>query len=420
MKADVQYADYPYSKFNVKIEAVNYSDDEYYSLLSSTSWTKSETDLLMHICYLYDLRWPVIVDRYTAIPPRTSEELQQRYYEVITKVKASRAMAGESSLRNEAHTVFDFVYERNRRIQQALISQISQSLLILTCAHYSTQQDMLFRKTKIDEIEETQLKEELKAIDAALKKLKKPARPGVNGGLASNSQSSSVSIVTNFGDGNKGSLITMAPTTGAPLPGKPALQSGRLIPMSYSAGLSKTLCRKAQSVLSELGMPENPIPTRNVCDLVDQVRRDTVALLGLESILQRKEKELVSLSGSNSTISAASSGAGSTLGLNTSASGMPTHVDIKKEKGVPDVVVPHSMVTTKGSDYIPAPALSYQTVLPPSTATPVTSSQPKKAAPKRKANESDAAGGSSGKAANVNEVALKAASKPPPAKRAKK
>ena len=87
VKADVQYNDYPYAKFNVKLDAPLYTDDEYEHLLKSDKWTRAETDHLMYICYKYDLRWPVVTDRYNMIPMRRTEDIQERYYSIISKVR---------------------------------------------------------------------------------------------------------------------------------------------------------------------------------------------------------------------------------------------------------------------------------------------------------------------------------------------
>lgn len=54
-------------------------------------------------------------------------------------------------------------------------------------------------------------------------------------------------------------------------PGRPGLQSSRLVYDDSSMGLSKTLMRKMSTLLKELGAPEQPVPTRAVCDMYDQV-----------------------------------------------------------------------------------------------------------------------------------------------------
>jgi hypothetical protein len=67
-----------FSKFNCKSEVVRYYNDrEYYiagidMLPSSSHWTKMETDTLMDLCELYDLRFAIIADRF-------AEELKVRY-----------------------------------------------------------------------------------------------------------------------------------------------------------------------------------------------------------------------------------------------------------------------------------------------------------------------------------------------------
>jgi len=61
----------------------HYSDSEYAALLHSPSWTRAETDALYTLAERFEWRWPVIVDRWaaeTTMPPRTMEELKERFY----------------------------------------------------------------------------------------------------------------------------------------------------------------------------------------------------------------------------------------------------------------------------------------------------------------------------------------------------
>lgn len=53
------------------------------------------------------------------------------------------------------------------------------------------------------------------------------------------------------------------------------------------------------SYLKELNIPERPIPTKRVCDLVDQVRKSTVTLVSLHNQIKKKEKELIALKTGN-------------------------------------------------------------------------------------------------------------------------
>jgi hypothetical protein len=127
----------------VKIELISYKDHEYESLLQHPNWTKSETDHLLFLCYEYDLRWPVIADRYesSSSSPRPVEELMQRYYFIVSKLKSHRALnaSGVSPAssatggapgqqtntdfnhRNASSESFNIDYERARRKQQDLL-----------------------------------------------------------------------------------------------------------------------------------------------------------------------------------------------------------------------------------------------------------------------------------------------------------
>jgi DNA methyltransferase 1-associated protein 1 len=97
-----------FAKYNVQVNIPTYDNEQYEARLKSDNWTKEETDCLMGLVREFDLRWPVIWDRYEYTPallagtegrdnstalvaevkPRTVEELKARYYEVAAKMMA--------------------------------------------------------------------------------------------------------------------------------------------------------------------------------------------------------------------------------------------------------------------------------------------------------------------------------------------
>ncbi|WQF89015.1 Putative SWR1-complex protein 4/DNA methyltransferase 1-associated protein [Colletotrichum destructivum] len=99
-----------FAKFNVEVDVPQYSEDQYQTNLQSDDWTKEETDYLLSLVRDFDLRWPIIWDRYDYMPeaingeasadgdeskaiipvpkPRTMEDLKARYYEVAAKMMA--------------------------------------------------------------------------------------------------------------------------------------------------------------------------------------------------------------------------------------------------------------------------------------------------------------------------------------------
>ncbi|KAI1396311.1 hypothetical protein F4819DRAFT_141720 [Hypoxylon fuscum] len=113
-KKEEELDDSTFAKFNVQVDIPQYSDDQYNSNLTSNEWTKDETDYLFSLVRDFDLRWPLIWDRYEyqpklpekvangneedgidpnmAVVPapkvRNLEDLKARYYEVAAKMMA--------------------------------------------------------------------------------------------------------------------------------------------------------------------------------------------------------------------------------------------------------------------------------------------------------------------------------------------
>uniref|UniRef100_A0A0G4G7F3 Myb-like domain-containing protein n=1 Tax=Chromera velia CCMP2878 TaxID=1169474 RepID=A0A0G4G7F3_9ALVE len=81
------YRDF-YMFCNRKFPVLKYTDEQYDRLLKNESgWTREETDELFRLCEEYDLRFPIIADRWNfaypkgAPPPRRRiEDLKQRFY----------------------------------------------------------------------------------------------------------------------------------------------------------------------------------------------------------------------------------------------------------------------------------------------------------------------------------------------------
>lgn len=149
VRANVEYADYPYARFDVHLDPLKYTDEEYQKYLAmpeaedlgetfpdfltvggvgdrkkETSsidvssfqqqllqsnkilpWTKAETDILLDLCQSYDLRWPVIIDRWhmrfnksTVSSLRKVEDLQYRYYQIGSILAQKRVIAEATKL----------------------------------------------------------------------------------------------------------------------------------------------------------------------------------------------------------------------------------------------------------------------------------------------------------------------------------
>ena len=115
--------DSTFAKFSVNVNIPRYDDEQYKAQLESEDWTRSETDYLMNLAQEYDLRWPVIWDRYEYEPPapevedseaaiiplpkpRNLEQLKDRYYKI-----AAQTMKAATPLELMNHSEFD-TYEK--------------------------------------------------------------------------------------------------------------------------------------------------------------------------------------------------------------------------------------------------------------------------------------------------------------------
>ena len=56
--------DSAFAKFNVQVNIPKYDDEQYEAKLKNEDWTKEETDYLMQTARDFDLRWPLVWDRY--------------------------------------------------------------------------------------------------------------------------------------------------------------------------------------------------------------------------------------------------------------------------------------------------------------------------------------------------------------------
>lgn len=76
--------EYPFAKFNKKIDVPSYTEAEYNQHLKTDAWNKEETDHLMDLAQRFDLRFIIMADRYNVekFAKRTIEDLKDRYYKI--------------------------------------------------------------------------------------------------------------------------------------------------------------------------------------------------------------------------------------------------------------------------------------------------------------------------------------------------
>ena len=64
-KKGLEWDEYPFARFNKKLQILKYSDQEYEEHLNSDSWSKFESDKLMQLVQLFGMNFFLVHDRWT-------------------------------------------------------------------------------------------------------------------------------------------------------------------------------------------------------------------------------------------------------------------------------------------------------------------------------------------------------------------
>lgn len=117
---DADEGEYTFAKFNKKVHCYKYDDEEYESLVKklSTEWTREETDYLIDMCERFDLRFPIIADRYEYGPgvTRSVEDLKDRYYSIARALLVARE-GNEAAVANQVIIKYPYncAHEKERK-----------------------------------------------------------------------------------------------------------------------------------------------------------------------------------------------------------------------------------------------------------------------------------------------------------------
>lgn len=303
VRAGVDYPDYPYARFDVHLDSVLYNDDEYSQFLQDALWTKSETDKLMDLARIMEMRWVVIHDRWQdTFQPRPIEDLMYRYYHVaavLAQVRIQKEASTEvASLTNVTvepeHTEQHLLETAAARalatcdpLHQPLISNLGTGTTNKNAFHLEKERErrahlnLIWNRTKEEELEEAELRKELILVDAQLRKLKKSG-----GHLPAVREASPMPTVAESAALMQKSFAASAPT---PVAGTPYLQSARQVPPAPGSGINKNTLKRMDAILEEMNITGKPLPTKRNCDMYDSVRKDVLTLFSLQKMVMMRE-----------------------------------------------------------------------------------------------------------------------------------
>lgn len=272
--------EYPFAKFNKKVELPTYTDVEYQQHLTDESWTKEETDHLMDLAQRFDIRFLIMADRYDTekFSKRSVEDLKDRYYK-INGILAK--LNGEKKI-----YTYDADHERRRKDQLKKLyertpEQIEEEQFLLSelkkiearkKERERKTQDLQKLISQADNQNDTPRKTDKKLPK---KKIANPSRPS--------------RIDTNY-------ILQAVETAGIKFPDyKNSGVSLRSQRMKLPANVGQKKSKGIEQALQELGLELNPTPTEDVCQHFNELRSDMVLLMEIKTALSTCDYELQSL-----------------------------------------------------------------------------------------------------------------------------
>ncbi|XP_025197117.1 DNA methyltransferase 1-associated protein 1 [Melanaphis sacchari] len=277
--------EYPFAKFNKKIEIPKYTDIEYKENLMSETWTQEETDRLFDMCEWFDLRFIIIQARwnlgeYENCVKRSTEDLKDRYYSVCnTLTKIRGGSVNESKMYDAEH--------ETRRKQQL---------------------ERLYSRTPKQIEEEQMLIQEMRKIEARKRdrdRKTQDLQKLISAVDKQNDSRKSLKIDKKTTNHRKRPTVPVRPTRVDPnnfeattikFPDiKNSGVSTRSQRMKIPANVSQKKVKNVEQALESLKIKLNPIPTEEICQNYNDLRNEIVLLNELKAACSSSDFELQTL-----------------------------------------------------------------------------------------------------------------------------
>ncbi|KAM0557106.1 hypothetical protein ACHAPJ_005369 [Fusarium lateritium] len=159
--------DSAFAKYNVQVSVPQYSEGQYQQSLQHGDWTKEETDYLLELARDFDLRWPLIWDRYEWNPPATNGEADADGDESKAIVPATRSRSLED-LKARYYEVASKMMAAQKPVQYMTQPEFSLHELM---AHFNPQQEKLRKEFALNAL--TRSREEAREEESLLLEIKR-------------------------------------------------------------------------------------------------------------------------------------------------------------------------------------------------------------------------------------------------------
>ncbi|KAI9477749.1 MAG: Swr1 complex subunit Swc4 [Benjaminiella poitrasii] len=305
--------DYHFAKFNKVIDIIEYTDEDYEKYLTDTDWSKEETDYLFDLCRKYDLRFPVIEDRYNfESKPRTMEDLKDRFYTVNRKlILQGKGPISGDYIPDRQSLAQQYAYDKSKEVERknALImlfnrtkEQIEEEEALFVEAkriesneaRFSKERESLLNSLQLEQIQHmastpsTSLNASSSLNSPSGILASSPGGIGIAGGTAGSSHS------TELKKKKKSSSIHEDSKK------KPEVHENKkekLTPGVYVRSqklpiVKPTMQAKVIKILDEMGIGPRPImPTSQICQKFETLQNSILNMLELKKVVDKTEVE---------------------------------------------------------------------------------------------------------------------------------
>jgi DNA methyltransferase 1-associated protein 1 len=269
--------EYPFASFAKTLTLPTFTASVYQQRLQCDDWSREESEHLFHLCARFDLRFPIIVDRWdrSRFRARTIEDVKKRYYDICNALEPNEGR----------HRVFDAEHERKRKEQLM----------------------KLYNRTAEQVEEEQRLLEELRKIEMRKKEREKKTQDLQKLIIAADTTKSAVKSTSaaraSIGRGRKkapsaakGPAPAVAESAGIKFPEAKAVGASlRSQRMKLPSAVGQKKSKAIEQLLIELNVDLKPMPTDAICQQFNDLRSDMVLLYELKLALGNTQFELQTL-----------------------------------------------------------------------------------------------------------------------------
>ncbi|KJH46624.1 Myb-like DNA-binding domain protein [Dictyocaulus viviparus] len=281
---------YPFAKFNKVINIPDFTDEEYEKYFKLDKWTLEETRHLFDVCRRFDIRWPIVHDRYDREKYgfRSMEDLKDRFYSIINELSLLKDPTSEP-------ICFDADHERRRKEQ--LIKQWNRTKEQLE------EEEMLLYELKRIEVRKREREKKAQDLQKLINMAEAPASPSVSGMCMSPAlgkkksvfrQKGSSSMTSTSGNINFNPVDISVSAIRFP-EFKSAGAHLRSQEMKLPTNIGQKKLKNIELVLKKCKLELNPMGSEAIVAAYNEFRSQVVLLQELKSTLQTAEFELETL-----------------------------------------------------------------------------------------------------------------------------